>query len=253
MLHHPTLSKLHTLRLIGMATALSEQATQPDIDQLGFEDRLGLLVDREMALRDSRSLKLRLTKARLRQSACLEDVDYRKSRGLDRTLMATLATGQWLRQHLNILITGQSGVGKSWIMCALANQACRLGFSVRYQRFDRLLQEMTYARGDGRYAKLLAQTAKTDLLCLDDFLISPLTDVGRRDLLELLDDRYGLRSTIVTTQLPVKHWHEAIGDPTLADAILDRLVHNSYRIELKGPSLRKPETPDLTGDEAAHS
>jgi len=202
MLNHPTVSKLHSLRLLGMATALNEQSAQNDIDRLGFDERFGLLVDREMTDRDSRRLKLRLGKARLRQSACLEDIDYRTPRGLDRTLMAALATGQWLRQHLNILITGKTGVGKSWIACALANQACRLGFSARYQRSDRLLTEINYARGDGRYAKLLAQTAKTDLLC--------------------------------------------IGDPTLADAILDRLVHNSYRIDLKGESKRRGAAPSLT-------
>lgn len=249
MLHHPTVAKLHTMRLTGMATALAEQAHQPDIERLGFEERLGLLVDREAAERDSRHLKRRLAKARLRQSACLEDLDYRTPRGLDRTVMATLATGAWLRQHLNILVTGPAGIGKSWIMCALANQACRLGFSAQYRRFDRLLQEMTYARGDGRYAKLLAQIAKTDLLCLDDFLLTPLNDAARRDLLELLDDRHGARSTIVTSQLPVKHWHEAIGDPTLADAILDRLVHNSYRLDLKGPSLRSNQTPSAVAAE----
>jgi DNA replication protein DnaC len=253
MLHHPTVSKLHTLRLTGMAAALAEQASQPDIHRLGFEERLGLLVEREIAQRDGRSLKLRLGRAHLRQNACLEDVDYETPRGLDRTLMATLGTGQWLRQHLNVLITGQSGNGKSWLMCALANQACRLGFTARYRRFDRLLQDMGHARGDGRYAKLLAQIAKTDVLCLDDFLLAPLSDVARRDLLELLDDRYGLRSTIVTSQLPVKHWHEAIGDPTLADAILDRLVHNSYRIDLKGPSMRGQNAAGLTGDGDANS
>lgn len=253
MLQHPTVAKLHTLRLTGMATALAEQAAQTEVDRLGFDERLGLLVDREVAERDSRRLKLRLAQARLRQSACLEDLDHRTPRGLDRTLMATLATGQWLRQHLNVLITGPAGIGKSWIMCALANQACRLGFTARYQRFDRLIQEMAYARGDGRYAKLLAQTAKTDLLCLDDFLLAPLTDVARRDLLELLDDRHGVRSTVVTSQLPVKHWHDAIGDPTLADAILDRLVHNSYRLDLKGPSLRKTQAATLTATEPSHS
>lgn len=251
MLNHPTISKLITLRLQGMAAALTEQAEQADIDQLSFAERLGLLVDREMAERDSQRLKLRLSKARLRQSACLEDLNYRKPRGLDRGLMAMLATGQWLRQHGSILITGQAGVGKSWIMCALANQACRLGFTARYHRFDRLLQELGNARGDGRYAKLLAQLANTDLLCLDDFLLTPLTDVGRRDLLELLDDRYGARSTIVTSQLPVKHWHEAIGDPTLADAILDRLIHTSHRIDLKGASMRNPTATDLTVGEPA--
>jgi DNA replication protein DnaC len=253
MLHHPTVSKLNTLRLTGMAAGLTEQSSQPDIDQLCFDERLGLLVDREIAQRDSRSLKLRLGKARLRQDACLENVDYKAPRGLDRTLMAALGTGQWLRQHLNILITGLSGNGKSWLMCALANQACRLGFTARYQRFDRLLQDMACARGDGRYAKLLGQLAKTDVVCLDDFLLAPLSEVARRDLLELLDDRHGLRSTIIASQLPVKNWHEAIGDPTLADAILDRLVHNSHRITLKGPSLRNSNAPTLTGADTAHS
>lgn len=246
MLNHPTVSKLHTLRLTGMASALHEQTAQPDIDRLGFDERLGLLVDREMTERDSRRLKLRLNRARLRQSACLEDINYRVARGLDRTVMATLATGEWLRQHHNILITGKAGVGKSWIACALANQACRLGFTARYQRMDRMLTEINYARGDGRYVKLLAQTAKTDLICIDDFGLSPWTDVARRDLLEILDDRHGTRSTIVTSQLPVKTWHETIGDPTLADAILDRLVHNSYRIELTGESQRKNDAPSLT-------
>jgi DNA replication protein DnaC len=246
VLNHPTVSKLHTLRLTGMATALHEQSTQPDIGRLAFDERLGLLVDREMTERDSRRLKLRLSQARLRQSACLEDIDYRAARGLDRTLMAGLATGQWLREHLNILITGKSGVGKSWIACALANQACRLGFTARYQRFDRLLTDMTVARGDGRYARMLAQIAKTDLICIDDFALNAWTDVARRDLLEILDDRHGTRSTIVTAQIPVKKWHEAIGDPTLADAILDRLVHNSYRIELTGLSQRPKIVPRLT-------
>lgn len=246
MLNHPTVAKLHTLRLTGMATALQEQSTQPDIDRLGFDGRLGLLVDREMTERDSRRLHLRLGKARLRQNACLEDLDYRTVRGLDRTLMTTLATGEWLRLHLNILICGPTGVGKSWIACALANQACRLGFTARYQRMDRLLTDLHAAHGDGRYVKLLTQIAKTDVLCIDDFGLSPWTDLARRDLLEVLDDRHGTRSTIVTSQLPVDHWHEAMGDPTLADAILDRLVHNSYRINLKGDSLRKRSAPPLT-------
>ncbi len=246
MLNHPTVSKLHTLRLTGMSTALQEQSTQPDIDRLGFDERFGLLVDREMTERDSRRLKLRLSQARLRQSACMEDVDYRAVRGLDRTLMATLATGQWLRQHLNILICGATGMGKSWLACALANQACRLGFTARYQRLDRLLMDLSAGRGDGRYLRLLAQLAKTDVLCIDDFGLNAWTDVARRDLLEILDDRHGTRSTIVTSQLSVDRWHDAIVDPTLADAILDRLVHNSYRINLQGESLRKNRTPPLT-------
>ena len=253
MLNHPTVSKLHTLRLTGMAAALQEQSTQLDIDRLCFDERLGLLVDREASERDSRRLKLRLSQARLRQSACIEDIDYRTPRGLDRSLMATLATGQWLRQHLNILITGKTGVGKSWIACALANQACRLGFTARYQRSDRLLTEINQARGDGRYTRLLAQTAKTDLLAIDDFCLGPWTDVARRDLLEILDDRHGNRSTIVVSQLPVDHWHAAIGDPTLADAILDRLVHNSYRITLEGESKRRDAVPSLTNPSLANA
>lgn len=252
MLRHPTISKLHTLRLPGMAQALEEQQTHPDIGQLPFEERLGLLVDREITHRDNRVLQRRLARASLRQQACLEDVDWKKPRGLDRALVARLATGAWLREHHNILITGRTGVGKSYLACALAQQACRLGFTARYLRLPRLIEELALARADGRYSKLLASLAKIDLLAIDDWALVPLTAEGRRDLLEILDDRHQSRSTLVTSQLEVKHWHDYLGDPTLADAILDRLVHNSYRLELTGESRRKDYAPNLTAPAAAN-
>lgn len=239
MLTHPTLDKLHALKLTGMVQALSEQMTTPDITALSFEERLGLLVDREMTERDNRRLKTRLHKAKLRQSACLEDLDYRPPRGLDKSLITRLALCQWIRDRHNVLITGPTGIGKTWIACALGHHACRQGFTTLYLRLPRLLQELPMAKGDGRYGKLMATLSRTDLLLLDDFGLAPLHAEHRHDLLEVLEDRHDQRATIVTSQLPVEHWHEAIGDSTLADAILDRLGHNAYKIALKGDAMRK--------------
>jgi DNA replication protein DnaC len=242
MLTHPTLEKLHALKFTGMALALEEQRRTPDITELDFEDRLALLVDREMTVRDNRRLVTRLRKARLPQNACVEDIDYRHRRGLDKSLLQSLADGRWLRQRHNLLITGKTGVGKSWLAAALAHQACRDGFSALYVRLPRLLGELEMARGDGRYSRLLATLARIDLLVLDDWGLTPLSDLQRRDLLEILEDRHGHRSTIVTSQLPVESWHDYIGEPTLADAILDRLIHNAHRLALSGESMRKNVT-----------
>ena len=247
MLKHPTLDKLQTLKLTGMVAALADQMTSPEIDELAFEERLGLLVDREITERENRRMSNRLRRAKLRHQATLEDIDYRNPRGLDKVLIQSLAACQWVKEHLNILITGPTGVGKTWLACALAQKACREGYTVQYVRLSRLLRELMIAKGDGRYPKLLANLAKVDVLILDDWgLIKPNAE-NRRDLLEVLEDRHGLRSTIVTSQLPVEEWHAVIGDPTLADAILDRLVHNAYKINLRGESLRKQKTK-LTAD-----
>ena len=241
MLYHPTLDKLRMLKFSGMSRALEEQMQSPDITQLSFEERLGLLVDQEITERDNRRLTSRLRQARLKQQACLEDVDYQASRGLDKTLLLKLRDCQWVKKAINILITGPTGIGKSWIACALAQKACREGYSAYYQRLTRLLQELPLARGDGSYAKLLARLAKTDLLVLDDWGLVKLNAEQRRDLLEILEDRYGSRATIITSQLPLDQWHDIIGDATLADAIMDRLVHNAYKINLTGESMRKKQ------------
>jgi len=222
-----------------MHRALIEQLRANDIGPLSFEERLGLLVDREMTERCDRRLQTRLRLAHLRQHACVEDIDYRHRRGLDRRLMLQLAGGEYLDGKLNILITGPAGVGKTWIACALAHKACRDGRTARYLRLPRLMQELPIARADGRYAKLLRDYAKADLIILDDWGLMPMNDETRRDILEILDDRHNRRSTIVTSQLPVERWHDYIGEPTLADAILDRLVHNGYRLNLTGESMRK--------------
>ena len=242
MLHHPTLDKLQTLKLAGMITALLEQRESTEIDALSFEERLGLLVDREITYRDDRRMSNRLRRAKLRHNACLEDIDYRHPRGLDKTLLTSMATCQWIKEHLNVLITGPSGVGKTWIACALAHQACREGYTAIYLRLPRLLHDVALARGDGRYPKLLASLAKLDLMVIDDWGLAKLTHDNLRDLLEILEDRYATRSTVVTSQLPVEKWHDLIGEPTFADAILDRLVHNAYKLKLKGGSLRKKTT-----------
>ena len=247
MLNHPTLDKLQGLRFHGMVKALTEQMSLPDIESLSFEERLGLLVDREMTEREDRRLTTRLRQAKLKQKACIEDIDFKSARGLDKSLALDLAQCQWIKKHLNILITGPTGVGKSWIACALAQKACREGYSALYLRLHRLLQDLPIAKGDGRYTKLLLRLAKVDVLILDDWGLSTLSAEQRRDLLEILDDRHDSRSTIVTSQLPLDKWHEVIGDPTLADAILDRLVHNAYKINLTGESMRKRKTTLTAG------
>jgi len=239
MLTPPTLDKLQTLKLSGMYHALVEQLQMADIGALSFEERFGLLVDRELTERDTRRLTTRLRQAKLRQTACIEDTDYRHPRGLDKALMARLATCQWIRERHNGLITGPTGIGKTWLGCALGHKACRDGLTVLYLRLPRFLQELPIAKGDGRYRKLMTTLAKTDLLILDDWGLAPLSDEQRRDLLEIVEDRHDCRATLITSQLPVEHWHEALGDPTLADAILDRLVHNAYKITLQGESMRK--------------
>ena len=243
MLIHPTLDKLYALRLTGMAKAFAEQLQLPEIHTLTFEARLGLLVDRELTERDTRRLQTRLRAAALRHSACMEEIDYRAARGLDKSLMTRLATGQWVHQHHNLLLIGPTGSGKTWLACALAHQACRNGFTARYVRLPSLFGELVIAKGDGRYRQLIKDLSKTDLIVLDDFGLAPLTEEPRRDWLEILEARYALRSTLMTSQFPVEHWHDLIGNPTLADAILDRLVHNAYKLNLTGESMRKQQKP----------
>ena len=250
MLKHPTLDKLHALKLTGMAAALADQSATPDITDLSFEERLGLLVDREMTERDNRRMSSRLRRAKLRHAAILEDIDYRNSRGLDKGLVQSLASCQWVKEHLNALITGPTGVGKTWLACALAHKACREGYTAQYVRLTRLLRELTIAKGDGQYSKLLTSLAKVDVLILDDWGLMKLSAENRRDLLEVLEDRHGRHSTIATSQLPIEEWHGIIGDATLADAILDRLVHNAYKINLRGESMRKQQAK-LTGTETS--
>ncbi len=239
MLVQTTLDTLNRLKLYGMAAALSEQLTQSAAAGLAFEERLGLLVDREMLYRDNRRLTRLLQLAQLKhRNACVEDIDFRGNRGLDRSQLASLASCDWMRQGQNLLIHGATGAGKTWLACALAQQACRQGLSALYMRAPRLFDELTVGHADGSFRKRLAAIAKVNVLLIDDFAIAPMGARERADLLEVLDDRVGTRSTIITSQLHLDHWHDYIGDPTLADAILDRLVHSAHKIHLKGESMR---------------
>ncbi len=244
MLNEHTLNQLRSLRLDGMVRAIEEQATSTAATALGFDERLTLLVQREIAWRDDKRVARLLKAAKLKVSvACIEDIDWRAGRSLDRSLVAALAGGDWLRHAQNCLISGATGSGKTWLACALAHQAARNGFSVLYTRAARLFDELQVAHGDGSFARRLTQLAKLDLIVIDDFAISPMTAPERNDLLELLDDRVGTRSTLITSQLPVKAWHTYLDDPTLADAILDRVVHSSHKIDLKASkSLRDGKT-----------
>lgn len=238
MLRHATLDQLAELKLHGMAKAFEEQLSMSDVAELSFEERLGLLVEREATERAARRLTARLRKAKLREQAAIEDIDFRARRGLDKRQILRLASCQWVADHLNVLVTGKAGVGKTFLACALGHKACREGYSVLYLRLPRLFRALAIARADGSYEKLLRSYARTDLIILDDWGLAPIGATERRDLLEILEDRYGSRSTLVTSQLPVESWYEVIGDPTLADAILDRLVHSAYRVAMEGDSMR---------------
>lgn len=250
---NPTIEKLHEMRLRPMAHAFSAQLANPAMAELSFDERFALLVEAQYAAMRDEALQQRLRRAGMRQTACLENLDLRTPRGLDRATIQALATGNWIRQHLNVLIVGPTGIGKSWISCALGNQAARDGVSVLYKRLSRLLDELAIARVAGRQARALTAIARVKLLILDDWAMIRLTAEQRRDLMEVIDDRHGRASTIIATQVPVERWHDMIGDPTYADAILDRLVHNAYHIDLRGPSIRpraaKPELINTTDTE----
>jgi len=241
MLISPTLDKLQALSLGGMARAFEEQLESPSYQGLSFEERLGLLVDREAQDRENRRLARRLKAAKLRSDAVIEDLDFRAPRGLDRATILGLAESHWVTAHRNVLVTGPTGVGKTFLACALAQAAIRHGHTALYLRLPRLLDELVLARADGRLPRLMKAWAKVGVLVLDDLGLQPVPPARAADLLEVIEDRGGLRSTIVTSQLPVAHWHETLGEPTVADAILDRLVHNAYRLELKGASMRRSE------------
>ncbi len=239
MLTHPTMDQLHALRLEGMAQGLEEQRRQPDIGQLDFEDRLALLVQRQWLWRENRALAARLHQAQLKIAATLEDIDYRHPRGLKRAQIDQLRSSQWVRQHHNCLITGPTGSGKTYLACALVHQACRDGHRVGYYYAPKLFRQIQTAQADGSFPKLLKKLVRSALLAIDDFGLPSVTGKQYRDLLEILDDRHGVGATLITSQFPVSQWHELINDATVADAILDRLVHNAYRLELKGESIRK--------------
>lgn len=247
MLNEPTAEKLKSLHLLGMAEAWQQQVIDRKMTELSFDERFGLLVDAEWLSRENRRLRRALQEAKLKiSSACLEDIDYPPTRELDRAVIRQLTTCRWVAEHANVTITGPTGVGKTYVACALAQQACRKGYRALYRRPSRLFPELALARADGTYARLLGRLARVDVLVLDDWALTPVSEAERHELLEILEERYGARSTVITSQLPTDKWHAYLDEPTVADAICDRLLHNAYRIVLKGPSRRKEKASTST-------
>ena len=244
MLNQQTLDKLYIMKLLGMADGFKEQLQQPSFQDLSFDQRFGMLVDGQWTWKENKRLKRLLKEAKLKLQASVEDIDYKTSRGIEKSVLINLTSCNWIRNHQNLLISGPTGVGKTFLACALAQKACREGFRTLYLRMPQFFYQIALARADGTYGNLMKKFSKTHLLVLDDLGLTPLNDTERRDLLEVIEDRHGVTSTLITSQLPVENWHDHIGDPTIADAILDRIIHNAHRIQLKGGSMRKKQKLD---------
>ena len=252
MLTQQTLEKMNAMKLSGMSEAFQQQLASTECARLSFDERLGLLVDSEWTAREQRKLKRRLRSAKMRYAASVEDIDFKHPRGLDRQQVLSLGNCGWIQSRHNLLITGPTGIGKSYLACAFLERACRRGYSAAYLRLPRLLQQLAVGRGDGSYDRLLGRLARLDLLAIDDWLLAPLRDGERRDIIEVIEDRSERASTLIASQLPAKEWHAVIGDPNLADSICDRLLHNAHRLELKGPSIRRTKAaPTATGETKA--